>query len=69
MIRPDLPRVVLADLPGGPEPIVLCATARLAVSLRQAHGELQMARGATVWHARSSSSMLPSSRRSARLVW
>ncbi|MDP1982070.1 MAG: PD-(D/E)XK nuclease family protein [Sulfuritalea sp.] len=55
MIRPDLPRVPLADLPGGPEPAVLCATARLAVSLRQAHGELQMARGATVWRALQSS--------------
>ena len=55
MIRSDLPRVPLADLPGGPEPIVLCATARLALSLRQAHGELQMARGAAVWRALQSS--------------
>jgi exodeoxyribonuclease-5 len=55
MIRPDLPRVPLADLPGGPEPAVLCATARLAVSLRQAHGEIQLARGATVWRALQSS--------------
>lgn len=55
MIRSDLPRVALSDLPGGPEPIVLCATARLAVSLRQAHGQLQMAGGAAVWRALQSS--------------
>ena len=55
MIRSDLPLVPLADLPGGPEPAVLCASARLAVSLRQAHGALQMARGATVWRALQSS--------------
>ncbi|WP_310448879.1 PD-(D/E)XK nuclease family protein [Sulfuritalea sp.] len=55
MIRPDLPRISLSDLPGGPEPVVLCATARLAVGLRQAHGELQVARGATVWRALQSS--------------
>ena len=51
MIRPDLPVVPLADLPGGPEPVVLCATARLAVDLRRAHGEAQAARGATTWRA------------------
>jgi exodeoxyribonuclease-5 len=51
MIRPDLPRVALADLPGGPEPVVLCATARLAGGLRRAHGELQAARGALTWQA------------------
>ncbi|MCM2287917.1 MAG: PD-(D/E)XK nuclease family protein [Sulfuritalea sp.] len=55
MIRSDLRRVSLADLPGGPEPAVLCATARLAVSLRRAHGELQAARGATTWRALQSS--------------
>ena len=55
MIRSDLSLVPLADLPGGPEPVVLCATARLAVGLRQAHGELQLARGATVWRALQSS--------------
>ncbi|MDP2811067.1 MAG: PD-(D/E)XK nuclease family protein [Rhodocyclaceae bacterium] len=51
MIRPDLPRIPLAELPGGPEPLVLCATARLAGSLRRAHGELQAARGAVIWQA------------------
>ncbi|MCK9388356.1 MAG: PD-(D/E)XK nuclease family protein [Sulfuritalea sp.] len=51
MIRPDLPRIPLADLPGGPEPVVLCATARLASSLRWAHGDLQAARGAETWRA------------------
>jgi probable DNA repair protein len=49
MIRPELPHVALADLPGGPEPAVLCATARLAGGLRRAHGELQAARGALTW--------------------
>ena len=38
-------------MPGGPEPVVLCATARLATSLRRAHGELQAAGGAVVWQA------------------
>ncbi len=51
MIRSDLPRVPLADLPGGPEPVVLCATARLAGSLRRAQGELQAAAGAVTWQA------------------
>ncbi len=51
MIRSDLRRVSLAELPGGPEPVVLCATARLAASLRRAHGELQAAGGAVVWQA------------------
>jgi hypothetical protein len=55
MIRPDLPVVPLADLPGGPEPVVLCATARLAVDLRRAHGEAQVVRGATTWRALQSS--------------
>jgi exodeoxyribonuclease-5 len=41
--------VALADLPGGPEPAVLCATARLAGGLRRAHGEIQAARGAATW--------------------
>jgi probable DNA repair protein len=51
MIRPDLPVIALADLPGGPEPVVLCATARLATDLRRAHGEAQAARGAMSWRA------------------
>jgi probable DNA repair protein len=51
LIRSDLPRVPLADLPGGPEPVVLCATARLAGSLRRAQGELQAAAGAVTWQA------------------
>jgi exodeoxyribonuclease-5 len=51
MIRPDLPCLPLSDLPGGPEPVVLCATARLAGSLRRAHGALQAARGAVTWQA------------------
>ncbi len=55
MIRSDLPLVPLADLPGGPEPIVLCATARLALGLRAAHGDLQIARGADTWRALQSS--------------
>ena len=55
MIRPDLSSVSLAELPGGPEPVVLCATSRLATSLRRAHGELQAARGAVIWKALQSS--------------
>jgi exodeoxyribonuclease-5 len=55
MIRSDLPRVPLADLPGGPEPVVLCATARLAASLRRAHGDLQSAGGAATWQPLQSS--------------
>lgn len=55
MIRPDLPLVPLAELPGGPEPLVLCATARLALDLRRAHGDLQVARGARTWRALQSS--------------
>ncbi|MCX7154916.1 MAG: PD-(D/E)XK nuclease family protein [Rhodocyclales bacterium] len=55
MIRSDLPEVKLAGLPGGPEPLVLCATARLATGLRRAHGELQVARGAVTWQALQSS--------------
>lgn len=51
MIRSDLPHIPLADLPGGPEPAVLCATARLAASLRRAHGDVQAARGAVTWRA------------------
>lgn len=47
--------VPLDELPGGPEPLVLCATARLATGLRRAHGELQAARGATTWQALQSS--------------
>ncbi len=55
MIRSDLPLEPLADLPGGPEPLVLCATARLALDLRRAHGDLQVARGAVTWRALQSS--------------
>ncbi len=55
MIRPDLPVIALAGLPGGPEPVVLCATARLATDLRRAHGEAQVARGASTWRALQSS--------------
>ena len=51
MIRSDLPLVRLAELPGGPEPVVLCATARLASSLRRAQGDLQAARGVVTWRA------------------
>jgi exodeoxyribonuclease-5 len=55
MIRSDLPAVKLAELPGGPEPLVLCATARLALDLRRAHGVLQAAGGAVTWQALQSS--------------
>jgi exodeoxyribonuclease-5 len=55
LIRPDLPLLPLAELPGGPEPVVLCATARLALDLRRAHGDLQAARGALTWQALQSS--------------
>jgi exodeoxyribonuclease-5 len=55
LIRPDLPLLPLAGLPGGPEPVVLCATARLALDLRRAHGDLQVARGAVTWQALQSS--------------
>ena len=55
MIRSDLPEVKLAELPGGPEPLVLCATARLATGLRRAHGELQAAHGVVTWQALQSS--------------
>lgn len=43
--------MALSDLPGGPEPVVLCATARLALDLRRAHGDAQAARGAASWSA------------------
>jgi exodeoxyribonuclease-5 len=55
LIRADLPLVPLGDLPGGPEPVVLCVSARLAASLRLGHGELQAARGAVTWRALQSS--------------
>jgi len=55
LIRSDLPLLPLAELPGGPEPLVLCATARLALDLRRAHGDLQVARGAATWRALQSS--------------
>lgn len=51
MIRPDLPVVALAELSGGPDPVVLCPGARLAVDLRRAHGEARAARGDTTWRA------------------
>lgn len=47
----DLPIHSLADLPGGPDVVVLCPTARLAADLRRAHGAAQMRAGATAWHA------------------
>ena len=55
MIRPDLPVVALADLPGGPDPVVLCASARLAVDLRRAHGASRANSGAATWRALQSS--------------
>jgi exodeoxyribonuclease-5 len=55
MIRPELPGIELAALPGGPEPVVLCATARLALDLRRAHGEARAARGDATWQALQSS--------------
>ncbi|MCF8178345.1 MAG: PD-(D/E)XK nuclease family protein [Sulfuritalea sp.] len=55
MIRSDLPLVRLAELPGGPEPIVMTANAHLAMSLRKAHGDLQIARGVDTWRALQSS--------------
>lgn len=55
MIRSDLPLLPLSGLPGGPEPVVLCASARLALDLRRAHGDLQAARGAVTWYALQSS--------------
>jgi hypothetical protein len=55
MIRPELPVLALSALPGGPDPVVLCATARLALDLRRAHGELQAAQGKATWRALQSS--------------
>ena len=42
----DLPICSLAELPGGPDVMVLCPTARLAADLRRAHGVAQMQTGA-----------------------
>ncbi len=55
MIRPELPVLALSALPGGPDPVVLCATARLAQDLRRAHGELQAGQGKSTWRALQSS--------------
>ena len=51
MTLTDLPIIPLADLPGGPNVVVLCPTARLAADLRRAHGAAQVRAGATSWHA------------------
>lgn len=51
MPRSDLDTVLLADLEGGPDLVVLCPTARVAAGLRRAHGEAQVARGRQVWAA------------------
>ncbi|MBI5900220.1 MAG: PD-(D/E)XK nuclease family protein [Rhodocyclales bacterium] len=55
MIRPELPVLALSALPGGPDPVVLCASARLALDLRRAHGEAQAAQGKATWRALQSS--------------
>lgn len=47
----DLPIRSLAELPGGPDVMVLCPTARLAADLRRAHGVAQMQAGAQAWQA------------------
>lgn len=47
----DLPICSLAELPGGPDVMVLCPTARLAADLRRAHGVAQMQTGARAWQA------------------
>lgn len=49
MMHATLPRRLLADLPGGAEDVVLCATAALAADLRRAHGEIQARRGHRLW--------------------
>ena len=49
MMEPALPRLALADLPGGAEDVVLCATAHLATDLRRAHGEAQARAGRRLW--------------------
>lgn len=41
-------RLPLADVPGGPDFVVLCPSARHAAALRRAHGALQAARGVFV---------------------
>lgn len=46
----DLPYIGLADLPGGGDDVVLCATARLAADLRRAHSEAQVRAGRRTWH-------------------
>ncbi|HEY8855844.1 MAG TPA: PD-(D/E)XK nuclease family protein [Rugosibacter sp.] len=51
MTLTDLPAILLADLPGGPDVVVLCPTARLAADMRRAHGAAQVRAGATAWHA------------------
>jgi exodeoxyribonuclease-5 len=57
MMRADLPLIALADLPGGSGDVVLCATARLAVDLRRAHGEAQARAGRRTWHALQSATL------------
>lgn len=47
----ELPLRALAELPGGPDVMVLCPTARLAADLRRAHGVAQVQAGAQVWQA------------------
>lgn len=49
MMRAVLPRLALADLPGGPADVVLCATVHLAADLRRAHGEIQARAGRSLW--------------------
>lgn len=53
----DLPLLRLADLPGGPDIVVLCATGRLAVDLRRAHGEAKKQAGVTIWQALHSATL------------
>lgn len=47
----DLPTLRLAELPGGPQTLVLCASSRLAAELRRAHGEAQRKEGRSSWQA------------------
>ncbi|MBK9520878.1 MAG: PD-(D/E)XK nuclease family protein [Rhodocyclaceae bacterium] len=51
MLRSDLPLTRLNELPGGPDTVVLCHSARLATDLRRAHGLYQSAHGMTSWQA------------------
>lgn len=47
----ELPPLRLIDLPGGANDVVLCASARLALDLRRAHGEARLRDGADTWQA------------------